>query len=251
MSPELCTGIVGIAIMKYPRVCQEEGALTVEFVPKTASAKWQPIEMVLDFGAFGEILGIEIISLVFKAGKNALEAIIKSVPTAGEGVRYKYDEESDSFYLHLDVGNSRDQKAVEGQICLDDEGRIIAMNAKWQVQPHWCQEEGALTVEFVPKTASAKWQPIEMVMDFGAFGEILGVGIVGLVFKAGKNALEVITQLVPTAGKGVRYKYDEESDSFYLHLNAGNSRDQKAVEGQICLDDEGRIVAMNAKWQDL
>lgn len=113
--------------MSYPRVYQKEGSLKVEFGPESREAKRQPLRMVLDFGAFGDIVGIEILNLMMKVGKRALETISQVVSTTGEEVRYAYDEESDSFSLCLKPGRSLDQKSVDGSATCDDEGRITAL----------------------------------------------------------------------------------------------------------------------------
>ena len=91
--------------------------------------------MVLDFDQFWEVIGIEIIDLLFNAGKNCLQAITQCIPTEGESVRCSYDDDSDAFYLRLSTGNSRHQKTVDGQVSLDAEGRIIGLSAEWKESP--------------------------------------------------------------------------------------------------------------------
>ncbi len=124
-----------MTIMRYPHVCQEEGSLKVEFGPEMPGANRQPLWMVLDFGSSGEVVGVEVIKLVFDTGKRALEIVSQTVPTAGDGPRYAYDEESDCFALHLKPGPSLDQKGVDGSAVCDEKGRITALNATWEVSP--------------------------------------------------------------------------------------------------------------------
>jgi uncharacterized protein YuzE len=88
--------------------------------------------MVLDFGQWGEIIGVEILNLVFQAGKGCLGIISRSVPTKSEGLRYAYDEASDSFYLRFRTGSSFKQKSVQGSVFLDPDGTITGLSAKWQ-----------------------------------------------------------------------------------------------------------------------
>jgi hypothetical protein len=114
-------------IMGYPRVSQNATSLTVEFAPGARGIKRGVLRMVLDCGLCGEVLGIEIISLLGQAGKSALGAIRRSVPTAGEGVTYSYDEECDCFYLSLSPGRSVKQRTVDGSACYDAEGQITAL----------------------------------------------------------------------------------------------------------------------------
>ncbi len=111
---------------------EDSGSLFVEFAHVAKQSAGQPLKMVLDFGQGGEVLGVEIINLALKAGRNSLRTIDESVRTQGSGLRYSYDEDSDSFYLRLKAGKSADQKAVEGVMFRDDEGRIIALNAEWE-----------------------------------------------------------------------------------------------------------------------
>lgn len=115
----------------YPCVHQEEGSLKVEFAPESHEAGHQQLRMVLDFGAFGDVLGIEILNLLLETGKQALEIIGQVVPTEGEGLKYGYDDESDSFYLRLQQGNSLNQKSVDGLATSDEGGRITSLSAAW------------------------------------------------------------------------------------------------------------------------
>lgn len=82
----------------------------------------------------------------------------------------------------------------------------------------------------------------------GSLGDVLGVEIMNLTFEAGEQALGLISQVVPTGGDGTRYGYDDESDSFYLRLQSGDSLDQKSVDGLAICDKEGRITSLSAEW---
>jgi uncharacterized protein YuzE len=84
--------------------------------------------MVLDLDQSGDVIGVEILNLIFHAGKNSLKAINRCVPTEGDGLRYAYDEDSDSFYLRLRPGKSADQKAIQGLLSLDNDGQISSLS---------------------------------------------------------------------------------------------------------------------------
>jgi uncharacterized protein YuzE len=116
----------------YPQVREKEGSLLVEFAPDAKRSAAQPLKMVLDFDELGEVVGIEIINMLLKTGKNSLNVINQSVWTDGDGRGYSYDEDSDSFYLRLKDGRSVEQKAVQGSMFLDDAGKILGLSAKWQ-----------------------------------------------------------------------------------------------------------------------
>jgi len=87
--------------------------------------------MILDFGEQGGVVGIEILDWALSTGKNSLTVIAQTVPTNGDGLRYSYDAESDSFYLRLKAGRSLDQKAIHGFMCCDDRGQVVALSAEW------------------------------------------------------------------------------------------------------------------------
>lgn len=121
-------------MQQYPCVHEKQGSLVVEFAPGIEQSIRRPLRMVLDFGQWGEVMGIEIINLAFDLGKNCLGAISESVPTEGEATRYAYDEESDCFSLTLRRGRSWDQKAVDGCVFLDKGGAMIALAVSWPGQ---------------------------------------------------------------------------------------------------------------------
>jgi uncharacterized protein YuzE len=118
--------------MAFPQINRESLSFSARFAAEAGDVGDKPIEMVLDFNQFGEVIGIEILDLAFNAGKGCMLRIAQCVPTEGDGVRYSYDEDSDSFYLRVTAGNSLDQKTVDGQLSFDAEGRITAMSAKWR-----------------------------------------------------------------------------------------------------------------------
>ncbi len=120
-----------ICMKDYPHVLEEEGSVAIEFAPGAEQSNARTLKMVLDFGQWGEVVGIEIISLIFAAGKDCLQIIDRSLPTQGEGLRYAYDEESDCFYLRLKTGRSCGQRSVTGSMLLDADGRITSLGAKW------------------------------------------------------------------------------------------------------------------------
>ena len=115
----------------YPKMCRQQGELIVEFAPSSQESCGQSLRMVLDLDRFGELLGIEIINLLLKAGGDCLGIIRQIVRADGESMRYSHDEESDCFYLRLAVGESVDQKAIDGSVFLDQYGRITRLSVQW------------------------------------------------------------------------------------------------------------------------
>src|SRR5271163_1993901 len=116
----------------YPHVREDAGSVAVEFAPGGEHSNPRPLEVVLDFGQRGEVVGIEILNLVFEAAKACLGISSGSVPTESEGLRYAYDEGCDAFRLQLRGGRSFHQKTVIGSMLLDAGGRITGLSAKWQ-----------------------------------------------------------------------------------------------------------------------
>jgi uncharacterized protein YuzE len=94
--------------MHYPRLDQETGSLFVQFDEIEDRLPGRPLKMTLDFDLHGDILGIEVINLFLTVGSDSLKIVCQSVPTDGSGMRYSYDEGSDSFYLRLKTGRSVD-----------------------------------------------------------------------------------------------------------------------------------------------
>jgi len=121
------------------------------------------------------------------------------------------------------------------------------MSAQSDLRIH--EEDGSIFVEFAPDAERVGGRSIRMVLDFNSTGEVIGIEIINLVFKAGKKSLDIINQFVPIKGELPRYSYDQDSDSFYLRLKADRSLDQKALDGSMFLDREGRINALSAKWK--
>jgi hypothetical protein len=116
----------------YPLVRVKENSLRVSFAPNAKGSSPRPLDMVLDFGQWGDVTGIEVINLLFQMGKNCLGIVAERVPTEGEPLRYAYDEACDCFYLHLRTGRSFDQKTVQGLALLDEDGRITELGVEWR-----------------------------------------------------------------------------------------------------------------------
>jgi uncharacterized protein YuzE len=113
--------------------------------------------------------------------------------------------------------------------------------------PHITKREDSFKIEFLQSSGQATRKPLRMVVDFGLSGDVLGIEIMNLTLEAGKQALELITQVIPTTGEGTTYGYDEDSDSFYLRLNSGSSSNQMSIDGLAICDEEGRIIALSAE----
>lgn len=59
----------------YPRITEMRHKLVVEMAPATAEEREVGVEFVLDFNGYGDLVGIEIISLGYYAGPHVMEAL--------------------------------------------------------------------------------------------------------------------------------------------------------------------------------
>lgn len=116
--------------VNYPQISFAEATLEVAFCDPVRRETTVPISIIVDLDLSGKIIGIEIINLFLQIGHSCLDEIARVLPTAVGAVRYGYDEDTDCFYLHLDVGPSRDQKSIAASACLDANGQIIGLVAK-------------------------------------------------------------------------------------------------------------------------
>lgn len=115
----------------YPRIVRSPNKIEITLTLYGEHPRQIEVEFILDFNQFREVIGVEILNLKKEAGSNCLKRIEKSINTIGTGLRYSYDEETDSFYLQLSRESSIYQEAVLGTLILDDEGQIVSLEARW------------------------------------------------------------------------------------------------------------------------
>ena len=72
----------------YPTVSETDGSVLVEFCPVGKHLPGKHLNAVVDFGQGGEIVGIEIINLALKAGKNSLQ-VNYELPNGDGTIRIK------------------------------------------------------------------------------------------------------------------------------------------------------------------
>jgi uncharacterized protein YuzE len=113
----------------FPVITQAGTVTHIAFALGDDTTTTTRCEFVLDFNSMGKVIGIEIISLKFNAGQQALDAIARAIKSNTTEIKYNYDAECDCFALQLDNGNSIDQKAVDGIMFLNRQGEIIALSA--------------------------------------------------------------------------------------------------------------------------
>ena len=101
-----------------------------------------PIGFVLDFNAFGEIIGLEILDLRHCLGRRCLKGFEEAIAAHPKPLSYSYDKDADAFYLKMGrerspdafyltmhLERSVDQCTVGGTVMLDADGRIVGFQA--------------------------------------------------------------------------------------------------------------------------
>ncbi len=114
----------------YPNVLRNNNKIEIALSPYGECPKYVDVEFILDLNRFRNILGIEILNLKAEVGGRCLEKIESSIDSTGDGLRYSYDEETDSFYLQISSESSSDQKAVDGVLVLSEQGQVLGFKAE-------------------------------------------------------------------------------------------------------------------------
>lgn len=115
---------------QYPKILCHPYKLEVALYPYGELQKLVNVEFVLDINYLKNVTGIEILNLKTSAGKHCLEFLESYEELVDSGLRYSYDDESDSFYLEISDEASIDQKAVNGTLILNELGQIIGFMAE-------------------------------------------------------------------------------------------------------------------------
>ena len=113
--------------MRYPTVDLTASTVTVRLSPGQAVRK-TPITCVVDFSAFDEPVGIEILGFEEQLGhkppvdptsRTQGEESVDAIP------RWSYDADVDAFYLHLTNERAPRQREVLGSADLGQDGSIL------------------------------------------------------------------------------------------------------------------------------
>jgi len=117
--------------MPRPEVLSQDGNIKVFVCFYEGETKCINTKFVLDLNQFGQVIGMEVLNIKLSAGYGCLKQIKKNIGTTGDGLKYSYDEDSDSFYLQIVNERSMDQITVEGILSLEMEGSIVCLEASY------------------------------------------------------------------------------------------------------------------------
>jgi hypothetical protein len=109
---------------EYPRVTRTDRLLRVEIRPSPSEARYLEIPAVLDLDRYGDVIGIEFISVRFHAGMNLFDNLDLGARDGGTGLWLKYDKGVDCLYVSLESDRSFDQRPEDVRMLVDGPGRL-------------------------------------------------------------------------------------------------------------------------------
>lgn len=108
------------------------GAVDVRLCPRLPDELVKKVSMVIDIGADGRPIGVEILNLVAQVGDQALGKLGRVLPNQSDGLPgYSYDSSCDAFYLRLASGRSAGQVPVLGDLFVNPVGHVVALLARF------------------------------------------------------------------------------------------------------------------------
>jgi uncharacterized protein YuzE len=86
------------------------------------TAHSRSVDCVVDVDETGRLLGFELLSPRHALGATAASFV--ALPPTPPEIRVSYDENSDAVYLRLRDGPSYRQEVLQGDLAVDDSGRV-------------------------------------------------------------------------------------------------------------------------------
>lgn len=117
-------------MVTYPNIVRGTNSIEIELGPHSEYIKQIEVEFILDKNQFDDVIGIEILDLKLEAGVRCLGRVESCIEVKGNGLRYGYDEETDSFYLQISNEDSSDQESINGILVLNSESQIVCFSAR-------------------------------------------------------------------------------------------------------------------------
>jgi uncharacterized protein YuzE len=111
----------------YPQVEKTEDTLIVRVraVPTKTRAVQMP--MVLDLDRYGDVIGIELISVRYHSGDNLFRNLDWEAINSQTHVGLRYSEPDDVLYVRLQQDRAIDQRSVHGRLILDSDGNLVSL----------------------------------------------------------------------------------------------------------------------------
>jgi uncharacterized protein YuzE len=97
-----------------PRTHIENESTQIDLRLGVAGSEEIIVRAVVDEGADGELLGVEILNLLDQIGRDALSF------WTGVDRPFSYDEEADAFYVRIRNGRSPHQRSIDARLCRDE-----------------------------------------------------------------------------------------------------------------------------------
>lgn len=104
-----------------PSMSSNGVTISIQF-SDSATFRSVEVDCVIDQTDFGDVIGVEIIGLHRQLSGGLIDA-----PRTSGGVRWSYDNEIDSFYVHVMEGRSQVQTRVTGKVSLDASQRVVLL----------------------------------------------------------------------------------------------------------------------------
>jgi uncharacterized protein YuzE len=109
--------------LELPSADMQSGILVIRFLDAVV-ARSVPIECVIDQSDFGDVVGIEILPFRAQLTGGRLEC-----PQSAGAVRWSYDAEDDTLWIHVTKGRSQNQTSIVATVGLDVAQRVVRLEA--------------------------------------------------------------------------------------------------------------------------
>lgn len=117
--------------MKIP-VKISENEVEIEFSSEIEE-NFKEIEIILDYSFEDELLGFEVLNLLFQTNKNLLDRLILNEINESQFFNISYDEDADAFYLKFNKANKQNstrQELTKAEISTDKKGYLNKIRFK-------------------------------------------------------------------------------------------------------------------------
>jgi uncharacterized protein YuzE len=86
--------------------------------------------MVLDIDRYGNVIGVELISIRYYGGPDLFHGVDWQAINTMSGIWFTYTDSDDVLYVKLEQDRSLDQRCVNGRLLIDASGSLAAIEAR-------------------------------------------------------------------------------------------------------------------------